>query len=51
MTLQARLDFEEDMPRLDTACAQERMLALDSRLGEALATARQGHLLRAGLQV
>lgn len=48
---QARLDFDEDMPELSLAAAAEQVAQLRSQVAHALSTARQGHLLRSGLQV
>ena len=49
--MQARLDFDEDMPELSLAAAAEQVAQLRSQVAQALSTARQGHLLRSGLQV
>ena len=46
-----RLDFDEDLPPLDVPGLVTRIAQLAQRLESTLATARQGQLLRAGLQV
>ena len=46
-----RLDFDEDLPPLDVPALVQRIAQLAQRLDSTLATARQGQLLRAGLQV
>ncbi|KAK9844355.1 hypothetical protein WJX74_001232 [Apatococcus lobatus] len=48
---EARLDFDEDMPELSLTAAAEQVARLRSQVMDALSTARQGHLLRSGLQV
>lgn len=49
--MDARLDFDEDLPPLDVPALVQRVAALGQRLERTLQTARQGQLLRAGLQV
>ena len=46
-----RLDFDEDLPPLDVPALVQRIAQLAQRVDATLATARQGQLLRAGLQV
>ena len=46
-----RLDFDDDLPPLDVPALVERVGSLSMQLDRALQTARQGQLLRAGLQV
>ncbi|KAK9867994.1 hypothetical protein WJX84_004642 [Apatococcus fuscideae] len=48
---EARLDFDEDMPELSLPAAAEQVAQLRSCVDGALSTARQGQLLRSGLQV
>ncbi|CAG9467557.1 unnamed protein product [Pedinophyceae sp. YPF-701] len=49
--LDARLDFDEDLPELDEADFVAQLRALQERVGEALKTAQYGQLLQSGLQV
>jgi tRNA modification GTPase len=49
--LDARLDFDEDLPPLDEPALLASLAAVRARVDAALATARAGRLLRAGLQV
>ena len=49
--VQARLDFEEDLPTLDLARLAQRLRALQGRVQAALATSQRGQLLSSGLQV
>ncbi|KAK9814788.1 hypothetical protein WJX72_011484 [[Myrmecia] bisecta] len=49
--LEARLDFDEDLPTLDIEEWRRRIGRLQGDVSAALATARQGQLLRKGLQV
>ncbi|KAL4440664.1 hypothetical protein ABPG77_000373 [Micractinium sp. CCAP 211/92] len=49
--MDARLDFDEDLPPLDVPDLVQRVARLSQRLERTLQTARQGQLLRAGLQV
>lgn len=49
--MDARLDFDEDLPPLDEEQLITRIEAAAGRVDEALSTARQGQLLRSGLQV
>ncbi|KAL4457553.1 hypothetical protein ABPG75_012418 [Micractinium tetrahymenae] len=49
--MDARLDFDEDLPPLDVPALVQRVARLGQRLERTLQTARQGQLLRAGLQV
>ncbi|KAG1678814.1 hypothetical protein FOA52_012854 [Chlamydomonas sp. UWO 241] len=49
--LEARLDFDEDMPAMDTARLSASVDGLQQRIEAALRTARQGSLLRQGLQI
>jgi hypothetical protein len=46
-----RLDFDDDLPPLDVPALVARVAALSQQLQRTLATARQGQLLRTGLQV
>jgi tRNA modification GTPase len=49
--LDARVDFDEDLPPLDAGALAARLEAARGRVGAALRTARAGQLLRGGLQV
>ncbi|GAB4820956.1 hypothetical protein N2152v2_008002 [Parachlorella kessleri] len=49
--MDARLDFDEDLPPLDVRELTGRIEALAQRVQRTLSTARQGQLLRTGLQV
>jgi tRNA modification GTPase len=49
--LEARVDFEEDLPPLDGAAVAAELAAVRSELEQLVAEARQGELLREGLRV
>lgn len=49
--VEARIDFEEDLGPLDSDQIKARVADLQTEIEEALRTARQGALLRNGLQV
>ena len=49
--MQARLDFDEDLPELDERRLRGRVEEAQVLIEAALKTARQGTLLRQGLQV
>ena len=49
--MEARLDFAEDLPDLDTSSIQQQITDLQQRLEGALRTARRGRLLHRGLQI
>ncbi|KAL4857908.1 tRNA modification GTPase MnmE [Chlorella vulgaris] len=49
--MDVRIDFDEDLPPLDVPALVQRIQALSQQLAAALDTARQGQLLRSGLQV
>lgn len=49
--MEARLDFEDEMPDLDNGVLIERVASMEHTVQEALATANKGHLLQSGLQV
>lgn len=49
--MDARLDFDEDLPPLDVPALASRLKAVASRVLAALRTAQAGRLLRSGLQV
>ena len=49
--VEARIDFDEDLPPLDVPAVAAQLRDVQSRVGSALATARQGQLLQQGLQV
>ena len=49
--LEARVDFEEDLPPLDPAAVTAELLAVRTELELLVAEARQGELLREGLRV
>ncbi|MEB3276583.1 MAG: tRNA uridine-5-carboxymethylaminomethyl(34) synthesis GTPase MnmE [Cyanobacteriota bacterium] len=49
--LEARVDFEEDLPPLDAAAVVQALTAVAAELAQLVADARQGALLREGLRV
>jgi tRNA modification GTPase len=49
--IEARIDFEDDLPPLDEAQVQAELRQIDAELQRILATANQGELLRSGLKV
>ncbi len=49
--IEARIDFEEDLPPLDEAQIQAQLHTVSSEVSQILATANQGELLRSGLKV
>lgn len=49
--LEARLDFDEDLPPLDVEVLKATVCSLQQDIEDALRTAREGSLLRNGLQV
>ena len=49
--LEARVDFEEDLPRLDGTAVRAELLAVRGELEQLVADSRQGELLREGLRV
>lgn len=49
--IEARLDFDDEMPPLDTNLLISRINALSQRVQQALETANRGQLLQSGLQV
>jgi tRNA modification GTPase len=49
--IEARLDFEEDLPPLDEAQIRQRLGQMAEQVGAILATAEAGTLLRTGLKV
>lgn len=49
--LEARLDFDEDLPPMDQEGLQQDVADLQAQIEAALRTAREGSLLRNGLQV
>jgi tRNA modification GTPase len=49
--LEARVDFEEDLPPLDGDAVAAELAAVRAELGQLVAEARQGALLRQGLRV
>jgi tRNA modification GTPase len=49
--IEARIDFEEDLPPLDVDDVTAKMVALAERIGQIVATADRGELLRSGLKV
>lgn len=49
--VEARIDFEEDLPPLDETDVRSRLNAVLSEVKQILATADQGELLRTGLKV
>jgi tRNA modification GTPase len=49
--IEARIDFEEDLPPLDTDDVTAKMTALAGQIGQIVATADRGELLRSGLKV
>lgn len=49
--IEARVDFEEDLPPLDEADVQRQLRAVLAQVNQILATADRGELLRAGIKV
>lgn len=49
--LEARVDFEEDLPALDGTAVRAELGAVQAELEQLVAESRQGELLRAGLRV
>ncbi|KAG2447372.1 hypothetical protein HYH02_007700 [Chlamydomonas schloesseri] len=49
--LEARLDFDEDLPPIDVPALKGQIEAIQAGIEQALRTARAGSLLRRGLQV
>ncbi len=49
--IEARVDFEDDLPPLDEADVQRQLRAVLEQLNQILATADRGELLRSGLKV
>ncbi|MEI6426997.1 MAG: tRNA uridine-5-carboxymethylaminomethyl(34) synthesis GTPase MnmE [Pseudanabaena sp. ELA607] len=49
--IEARIDFEDDLPPLDVPWIQERLQQVSHRADEFLRTADRGELLRTGLKV
>lgn len=49
--IEARVDFEDDLPPLDEVAVRQQLLAVLAQVGQILATAEQGERLRTGLKV
>lgn len=49
--VEARIDFEDDLPPLDEASVRQQLTAVLGQVQHILATAAQGELLRSGLKV
>ena len=49
--VEARIDFEEDLPPLDQAAIRSQLAAVLAQVTQLLATAERGELLRTGLKV
>ncbi len=49
--IEARIDFEEDLPPLDLVDVMAKLAALGTEIGRIVATADRGELLRSGLKV
>jgi tRNA modification GTPase len=49
--IEARIDFEEDLPPLDLPQVTANLVALEQEIGLIVATADRGELLRSGLKV
>ncbi|MDJ0596421.1 MAG: tRNA uridine-5-carboxymethylaminomethyl(34) synthesis GTPase MnmE [Pleurocapsa sp. MO_226.B13] len=49
--VEARIDFEDDLPPLDEAKIRQQLEAVLTQVNSILATAEQGELLRSGLKV
>ena len=49
--IEARIDFEEDLPPLDEAAVQTELEQIATQVDQVLGTASQGELLRTGLKV
>jgi tRNA modification GTPase len=49
--IEARIDFEEDLPPIDIFAVRSKLEALTAEIGRIVATADRGELLRSGLKV
>jgi tRNA modification GTPase len=49
--IEARIDFEEDLPPLDLSEVKTKLAALATEIGQIVQTADRGELLRSGLKV
>jgi tRNA modification GTPase len=49
--IEARIDFEEDLPPLDLGEVETKLAALATEIGQIVQTADRGELLRSGLKV
>jgi len=49
--VEARVDFEDDLPPLDEDKVRSQLITLHQQISQILATAQQGELLRSGLKV
>jgi tRNA modification GTPase len=49
--IEARIDFEEDLPPLNQDDVKGKLIALTAEIGQIVATADRGELLRSGLKV
>jgi tRNA modification GTPase len=49
--VEARIDFEEDLPPLDEGAIRASVAQVSTQIGQILATADRGELLRSGLKV
>lgn len=49
--MQARIDFDEDLPPMDAQLLRQRLAELKDRVSAALDTSQRGKLLSTGLQV
>ena len=49
--VEARIDFADDLPPLDETDVGQQLASILAEIGQVLATAHQGELLRAGLKV
>lgn len=49
--VEARIDFEDDLPPLDEGAIQQQLNAVFGQVNQILATAHQGELLRTGIKV
>ncbi|MDB9496500.1 tRNA uridine-5-carboxymethylaminomethyl(34) synthesis GTPase MnmE [Spirulina major CS-329] len=49
--VEARIDFEDDLPPLDEGAIREAVAQVSAQVGQILATADRGELLRSGLKV
>ncbi|WP_218082242.1 tRNA uridine-5-carboxymethylaminomethyl(34) synthesis GTPase MnmE [Anthocerotibacter panamensis] len=49
--IEARIDFEEDLPPLDLPTIQTQLTAIQDKVAHLISTAEQGELLRSGIKI